>query len=260
MENNWKIDAALVYDKGSIRKNNEDAYYFDGKHVHLNEMDQTVHTQKTCKAAGSLWAVCDGMGGQSNGEVASYTAVSGMKELQRHLEGREFETTIQSWVHQASDAVQKKAEGGTTLVMLYCAEEYLQTAHVGDSRIYRFHEGKLIRLTRDHSKVEMMVSAGIITEEEAETHPQRHTITRYLGMDSEYVCDATVGEKIPYTAGDRYLLCSDGITDMMNDQKLESILKTAKNIHDCAEQIRNEAFSAGARDNLTLIALEIEPE
>jgi len=258
MGNKWKIDAAMIYDKGSIRKNNEDAYYFDGKYAPLAEMDHTERLQKTTDAPGSLWAVCDGMGGQSNGEMASYTAVSGMRELQHHLQGREFATTIQSWVHQASDAVQRKADGGTTLVMLYCTEDALQTAHVGDSRIYRLHEGKLSRLSRDHSKVEMMVSAGILTEEEAETHPQRHTITRYLGMDSEYVCDATVSEKIPYSTGDRYLLCSDGVTDMLKDRELEAILKETNSIGECADRIREAVFAAGARDNMTLIVLEIQ--
>lgn len=256
-ENAWRLRAAMVYDKGSIRKNNEDAYYFNGQHASLDEMDRTAQMQKTGEAAGSLWAVCDGMGGQSNGETASYTAVSGMRELQRHLQGRSFAATIQSWVHQASDAVRRKTDGGTTLVMLYCGEDTLQTAHVGDSRIYRLHQGRLSRLTRDHSRVEMMVSAGIITEEEAENHPQRHTITRYLGMDSEYICDATVGEPIPYEAGDRYLLCSDGVTEMVKDKELETILAEAGDAEECAERIRDAAFAAGARDNLTLIVLEV---
>lgn len=261
MKQEWTIKAAMVYDKGSIRKGNEDAYYFNGKFAPLAEMNQSVITLTTVPAVGTLWAICDGMGGQSSGEVASYTAVSGMKELQRHLVGREFSASIQSWVHQASMAVERKAEGGgTTLVMLYCTDQDAQTAHIGDSRIYRMHEEKLSRITRDHSKVEMMVAAGIITEEEAETHPQRHTITRYLGMNSEDICDATVGEKIPFVQGDRYLLCSDGVTDMLRDAQIEEILRDARDVKEGAERLRDAVFAAGARDNTTLILLEVGME
>lgn len=258
MKREWIINAAMIYDKGKIRKGNEDAYYFDGRIAPLAEMNQSVIMQKSVLAVGTLWAICDGMGGQNNGEIASYTAVSGMEELQRHLIGREFSNTIQNWVHQAGSAVDRKSVGGgTTLAMIYCTDQNVQTAHIGDSRIYRFHEQKLSRITRDHSKVEMMVAAGIITREEAETHPQRHTITRYLGMDSEDPCDATVGTKIPYVQGDRYLICSDGVTDMLRDSQIEKIMRNTCDVKECAEKIRDAVFSAGARDNTTLIILEL---
>ena len=178
MGRQWKLQAAMCYDMGKIRKNNEDAFYFNGEYARLDNMDEKVRISNTYNAAGSLWAVCDGMGGQNNGEVASSTAVSGMHELQEHLRGRDFETSVQSWVRQANRAVESRTDGGgCTLVMLYCTDSYLQTAHIGDSRIYRFHDGMLSRITRDHSKVEMLLSAGMITEEEARNHPQKNVIT-----------------------------------------------------------------------------------
>ena len=254
---NWIIRASICYDMGSIRKNNEDAYYFNGEYAKFSKMANGASLTTEVKAADSLWAVCDGMGGQSNGERASYTAVSGMQDLQDHLHGRDFETTIQSWVHQANRAVNEQAAGGgSTLAMIYCTDQYLQTAHIGDSRIYRYHEGELIRVTRDHSKVEMLLETKMITPEEAINHPQKNVITRYLGMNSEYICDATVGKKIPYCNGDRYLICSDGITDMMRDEEIAAVLAENLSVSDCAERIKEKVFEAGARDNMTVIVLE----
>ena len=233
---NWTIHGTLCCNVGRIRKNNEDSFYFNGKFMPLSEMDQGAELACDVPAFGTLWAVCDGMGGQNNGEVASHTAVSGMRDLQDHLKGRNFEATIQGWVQQANKVIEERADGGgTTLAMLYCSEQYIQTAHIGDSRVYRFHGGELSRITRDHSKVEMMVAAGMITREEAWSHPQKNVITRYLGMDDEYVCEATVGPKIPLMHGDCFLLCSDGISDMLTDEAIEIIMQSEDDLPACAE-------------------------
>ena len=255
---NWMIKAAVCSDKGSLRKNNEDAWFFNGRHVHLSEMSETAFLTTETDAQGSLWAICDGMGGQSNGEKASHTAVSGLKGLQAHLAGREFNKTVQEWVHQANKAVNSRAEGGsTTLVMLYCSDGEIYTAHVGDSRIYRYHKGQLTRITKDHSRVEMLLDLKMITPEEAANHPQKHIITRYLGMDPEFVCDATIGGRIAYRGGDRYLLCSDGITDMLTDEQIAGLMAENRDVEDCVREIHSAVYAAGAMDNLTVILLEL---
>ena len=257
--NKWVIHGAVSYEMGIIRKNNEDAYYFNGKYASLAQMDEGAFLSTDVPAEGTLWAVCDGMGGQNNGEIASHMAISGMRELQDHLKGRDFETSIQSWVRQANRAVAAKADGGgSTLAMLYCTNGYIQTAHIGDSRVYRCHGGKLTQITRDHSKVEMLLAAGMITEEEARNHPKKNVITRYLGMSDEYVTEATVSRKLPLEKGDRYLLCSDGVTDMISNTQLETILTQPGDVSSCAQAIREAVFAAGARDNLTAIILEPE--
>ena len=96
----------------------------------------------------------------------------------------------------------------------------------------------------------------MITLEEALHHPQKNVITRYLGMNSDSVCDATVGKKLPFCSGDRYLICSDGITDMLTDPEIEQFVKDYGNVSDCAEKIKEAVIKAGARDNLTVIVLE----
>lgn len=257
MKNDWFIDGAIICDKGLIRNNNEDAFFFDGYYAEVDEMDQTICLRKKRKASGSLWSVCDGMGGQSNGEIASYTAVSRMWELQKSLQNQAFEPTIQDWVDRTSCEIEKDAAGGTTLALLYGSDQYLWTAHVGDSRIYCLHQGELECLTRDHTKVETMISMGMITEKEAKIHPQRHILSRFLGMDSEYICNAAVGEKCLYYAGDRYFLCSDGVTDMLTNEQLEALLQTEVDCEICATRVRDAVFAAGAMDNTTLIVLDI---
>ena len=255
---NWNIHASACYDMGSVRENNEDAYYFNGQFAPLSDMNRNTVLNTEADAAGSLWAVCDGMGGQSNGEKASFTAISGMPDLQEHLRGRDFETTVRNWVHQANRAVYDHADGGgSTLAMLYCTDHFIQTAHVGDSRIYRYHDGVLSRITKDHSKVEMLLETKMITPEEARNHPQKNVITRYLGMNPDYICEATIGKKIPFCSGDRFLLCSDGASDMLTDEELSNILTENTDVSDCVSEIREAIFDAGARDNFTVILLEM---
>ena len=155
---------------------------------------------------------------------------------------------------------ERTSGGGCTMVMLYGQENGLQMAHIGDSRIYWFHEGQLRRLTRDHSKMEMLMEAGLITEEEARTHPQRHVITRALGLSGEAFCEATVGNPMPVADGDAYLLCSDGLTDMLPDREIKRIFREAKTADDCSGALYRGALEAGGKDNTTVLVLWIRAD
>ena len=256
-EHSWIVHGALCCDKGTIRKNNEDAFFFNGKYMSADKMDEGDTLTANVPAEGTLWAVCDGMGGEENGEVASYNVVSEMAKLQKKLQNRDFATILQSWVHEMNTCVYEKAAGGgSTLAMAYCDGETLQIAHIGDSRVYRLHRGRLEQMTRDHSKVELMLSAGMITREEARKHPQKNVITRYLGMNDEFVCEATIGPKLQIARGDRYLICSDGVTDMLEDHSILELLSADQDALKCAVLIKEAVFAAGARDNLTILILE----
>lgn len=253
------IHAAVRSGMGKIRHNNEDAYYMNGSYKSIQEMDQETAAAQDIPMPGAVFAVCDGMGGQDSGEVASYTAVSGMKDLQAYLAGRDFATVMQSWVRQADRAVANATNGGgCTMALLYFQEDSICSAHIGDSRIYRLHQGSLIQLTRDHSKVEMLLAAGMISPEEARTHPQRHVITRHIGMKTEAACEATIGRKLPVMNGDRYVLCTDGITDMLENWQIEEICLQAQTAMQCAEDLYQASMAAGGRDNLTVIVLDLE--
>ncbi len=258
MSREWQIDAAVCCGMGRKRKNNEDSFYLNGYSRKLSEMDLETSQSTLTDGNGSLWSVCDGMGGANNGELASYTAVSGMKDLQQHLKGRNFALTAQSWVRQADQVISNRVQdGGCTMTMLYGQEKWICYAHIGDSRIYRIHNGHLMRLTRDHSKVEMLMAAGLITAEEAAVHPERHVITRSLGMNREMVPEATIGNPQPIMNGDKYLLCSDGISDMLRDEEIERIAVAECPAMDCAISIYQAALNAGGLDNLTIMVLNV---
>ncbi len=254
----WTIQAAVICGPGRIHKGNEDAFYFDRYFPALNDMNQETALTIRKPGPGSLWAVCDGMGGQSSGEVAAHLAVRGLKGLQEALTTREYEPTVRAWTRQASQAVlDRTSGGGCTLALVYFRDSEALVAHVGDSRVYRMHEGSLTRLTRDHSRVEMLLAAGMITEEQAATHSQRHVITRYLGMDPEVTCDPTFAEPFPVQPGDRLILCSDGLTDLADDASIKEISGRCTEATDCARQLYAAAMNSGGHDNLTILVLNL---
>ncbi len=255
--------AAMRSGIGNIRTNNEDSCYFNGEFADLDNMDQEKDRYEEFHDGQAMFAVCDGMGGYENGEVASYTAVSRMPELQKELLTADFGTTVTQWVEETNSEIREKArDGGCTLALLFYKSERIHIAHIGDSRIYRYHQGALSRMTKDHSKLQVLLDAGIITEKEAETYPHKHVITRALGMNEEDSgrCTPTIREPVLAEDGDWYIICSDGVTDMLADNQIASILSQAETAEDCAGAIYREALKAGGKDNTSVIAIRIECE
>ena len=257
----WKVIAAVRSGHGKIHSDNEDSYFFNGYFPSLDRMNAEAEKTGKFPCQGAMFAVCDGVGGRSMGEMASHTAVSGMISLQRYISGRDFKKTLQSWVSQADQVIHQRTNGGgTTLALLYFQENDICYGHIGDSRIYRYHENQLTRLTRDHSRMEYLLSEGLIQPEEVRTHPDRHVITRCLGMNSdEFICEATIGESQPMVEGDRYLLCSDGITDMLEDSEIAQCLAPDRMETPlaCARELYRRAMEKGGLDNLTAIVLDV---
>lgn len=260
MENRWKIAAAAYSGKGKVRGNNEDNLYFDGQYVALSDMNNETVLCRAFEKGCALFAVCDGMGGHENGEIASYTAVCDVHNLADLLAEKEFGKAIGEWTTAVNQHVHLEAQdGGCTIVLLWFRAGRIHIAHAGDSRVYRFHDNVLDPMTRDHSKVQMLQDAGLITAEEARVHPQRHMITRYLGMDDEdTTVQLAVSRTMPLFPCDRYLLCSDGVTDMLDDRQLEELMQKYPDTQKCAEAIYQAALQKGGRDNTTLILLDFE--
>src|SRR5205807_3980823 len=144
---------------------------------------------------------------------------------------------------------------GTTLTAAYVDDSELAIAHVGDSRAYLFRDGSLKRLTQDHSLVDELVRRGKLTEEQAAEHPQRSIITRALGPEPTVEIDTWT---YPVRAGDVLLLCSDGLTSMVPEERLEHILASAPDLNAAAQALIDEANSAGGRDNITVVLSRIE--
>ena len=226
-------------DVGRVREHNEDSYLVEFP----------------------LFAVADGMGGHAAGEVASTIAVSSLAECRlTKADAAALGAAVEQANHAVLDGV---AQGvgrqgmGTTCTAVVIDGDKMAVGHVGDSRAYMLHDGKLLRVTHDHSFVEELVDAGEITPEEARVHPSRSIITRALGSDPNMHADAFT---VDVTRGDRILLCSDGLSSMVTDDVIEEAMVTSPAPQACADKLVDLALEAGGLDNVTAIVIDVKDD
>ncbi len=216
------------------------------------------HNEDSLVVAPPLFAVADGMGGHAAGEVASEIAVNVLAELApKDLDAAVLEHAVEEANHEIIRAARdgRGRDGmGTTLTACMLENERLVIAQVGDSRAYLLHHGKLQQLTRDHSLMADMIEAGQLTPEEARHHPQRSVITRALGSDPNTRPDMY---EINVETGDRLLVCSDGLSSMIEDEQIEAVMRRVPDPQRCASQLVNEAIAAGGHDNVTVIVSNV---
>lgn len=212
-------------------------------------------------ARSPLFVVADGMGGAQAGEVASLTAV---QAFEQGLPDGSLEAGLVEQISRANRAIYEQARSnpaltgmGTTITAaaVDSKREQVAVAHVGDSRAYRLRKGILQRLTRDHSLVEEMRRRGQITAEQAEDHPQRSIITRALGPEPEVQVDV---QSVAADPEDVFLLCSDGLTSMLNDEQVRDLINGASSLEAATRALIDEANRAGGRDNITVILFQVE--
>ena len=261
----YLIDAAAFSDKGRVRGNNEDNLYLNGTFMPLEEMDNGISVSAASSDATQIYSVCDGMGGLESGELASHAVVSCMKGYP-FTAAKDIQAAINDFCSKANDAVYHSADGkpgekrnGSTFTCVAIHSKSATVAHIGDSRIYRMHQGVLEQVTRDHSEVQRMIDLGFLTPEQALVHPKRHTLTRYLGADpTEFSTDPTIGGPYPLATGDRYVLCSDGLCDMISKDRIQEILLEHTDSLEAAKALADAALEAGGKDNVTLIVLTVK--
>lgn len=216
------------------------------------------HNEDSLVVAPPLFAVADGMGGHAAGEVASEITTTILadrapKTADAEALGQAVEEANLAIIDAANEG--RGREGmGTTCTAAILEGDRLVIAQVGDSRAYLLHQGKLQQLTHDHSLVAMMVEAGQLTPEEARVHPRRSVITRALGTDPTTKPDLY---EIDVEAGDRLLLCSDGLSGMVEDADIEAIMNRTADPQRCASQLVNEAIAAGGNDNVTVVIADV---
>lgn len=229
---------AAKTDVGRVRKGNEDSYL----------------------VRDPLFAVADGMGGHIAGDVASATAVEMISE-RADEEMPHTTAELAAIVRGANAAIWEKAQSdpslkgmGTTCTLALLEDHELHIAHVGDSRAYLYRGSELSQVTEDHTLVSRMVREGRLKPEEAERHPQRSIITRALGVDADVDVDEL---SVAIEEGDRFLLCSDGLTSMIGFDDLLDVLSTQGDPDAAANELVNRALEAGGEDNVTVVLIDL---
>jgi PPM family protein phosphatase len=234
------VEQAYQSDTGRQRNANEDSYF----------------------ARPPVFAVADGMGGAQAGEVASRLAAESFDAVERGGESPEaylkaIVKTANARIHRLAQTDSSRSGMGTTLTAALVEDDEVGLAHVGDSRAYLFRDGELKLLTSDHSLVEELRRQGRLTDEQAEDHPQRSIITRALGPEREVEVDTMTYRARP---GDVYLLCSDGLTTMLREERIKEVLGGARTLDEAVGRLVYEANAAGGRDNITVVAFRLEDE
>jgi PPM family protein phosphatase len=206
-----------------------------------------------------LFAVADGMGGAKAGEVASAVAVDAVEGAQESSEPTEAQLAnivreANRRIYDLAVADESRRGMGTTLTLAKLHGDEVSLAHVGDSRAYRLRGGELEQLTRDHSLVAELERSGQITPEAAENHPQRSIITRALGPEPDVEVDTYT---LAGRDGDVFLICSDGLTSMISDDEVASILRSAGSLDEAADELVRAANQSGGKDNITVILFRL---
>ena len=227
---------------GKIRANNQDSGY----------------------AGTQLFVVADGMGGHAGGDVASALALKRVMEADRpYASANDAEFALHASLIAANSLLAEtvfehpELTGmGTTVSAILRSGDAIAIAHIGDSRIYLLRDGKLQQITADHTFVQRLVDSGRITPEEAAVHPRRSVLMRVLGdVDAAPEIDTTVHDVKP---GDRWLLCSDGLSSYVSDEKIEIVLAGLANTRDAADRLIKESLDQGAPDNVTVVIVDID--
>ncbi len=257
------LDAAVRNHKGNVRKNNEDNFYLSGAYMDLSAMDKGGLFTARRTGGVQMYAVCDGMGGTERGELASYQGAQLLSFFHEGLSASVEDEQLLSVVQRISRAIFDRAQNdgvacGTTLAMCVWQRGEMRVLHVGDSRVYRARDGELEQVTVDHSEVQQMIEVGMITPEEARTHAKRHVITQYLGMPAkEIALSPSLSAPQRCRAGDWYLLCSDGLTDMVRDDRIAEVLNSSPDSSTACERLVEQALRAGGVDNVTVMCLRV---
>ncbi len=221
---------------GAVRKNNEDAVY--------------------CDPSCGLFAVADGIGGRQGGELASAAAVQVLANKSGGFPGGDPKEMLREVFYQANDTLHQlgKSKGfpgmGTTMTAAYANEQKIYWVHVGDSRAYWFNRREIRQLTVDHTLVEALLRDGRISAEEAANHPQRHVITRSLGLETLVAPDE--GE-FDWQSGDYLLLCTDGLHNLLEPEEMKEITIRAANLSTAVQFMAEQAYNRGGYDNISLV-------
>jgi protein phosphatase len=232
-------------DTGIVRSVNQDSYFIDDE-------------------AGRFFIVADGMGGHAGGQEASKIAT---EEIKAYLTANwdsslPSQVLLQEAIDKANQSIledqsshPERGDMGTTVVVVIFREQESWCAHVGDSRLYRLRDSQLEQITDDHTWVGLALKAGEISKEQAQFHPWRHVLSQCLGRKDLYKIDL---QPLEIQAGDRLLLCSDGLTEEVSDEQIQAFLAHCETCQEAAQELIEAAKKAGGSDNITVVIVAEE--
>lgn len=244
---------------GKKRGNNEDNFYLAG--VTVDSVNDISATQ--AEASKTTFAIFDGMGGEAAGEMASQTAALTFGENYSNIINSDFsEETMISTIQSANLAVcdEMKVLGkrmGCTFVSLSFSENTIHIANVGDSRAYVLRDGQLHCISKDHTVAQSMVDSGVVSYEESQKIKEKHQLTQHIGIFPEEMILEPYSDKIIAKENDIFLLCSDGLTDMLTDNEICDVLLSNAPENEIANNLVESALSKGGKDNVTVIVSKI---
>lgn len=254
------VTSAAVTDVGKIRGNNEDNYFVNGK---FKENTDTLNEkcEDNKQRQSYVYSVCDGMGGEACGEVASLIAA---KSLVKFAD-KKINACINDYVGYANKLICNEIEKndgarmGSTVALLYIDDTGAYGYNIGDSRIYLVRDGYIRQLSKDHTQAQSLVDMGFLKPEDMNSHKGKHKLTQHFGIfPDELIIEPYEAEIVSVKQNDIFILCSDGLTDMMDDNEIFSVASETLSPIDMAEKLVDIAVEKGGKDNTTVVVVRVD--
>ena len=250
------FSSAAICDPGPVRVDNQDNLFMNGIHRRVIESEQTFQCENVCTGRG-LYAVADGMGGEANGAEASSIAVRDLN-LEEHASAEALTKYLLERNERLCDLMEQSGQRmGTTFVGLCVGDDTAEIVNIGDSRVYLMRSRVLSQLSCDHTAVRPMVEMGLLSREAARSHPDRHRLSQHLGVFPEELLIEPFATQISTRPGDLFLLCSDGLTEGLEDEEIELLLRDVPCLAAKADELLSAAIQAGSRDNISILLVRM---
>ena len=247
-----KLSASVFSATGNYREINQDNYYLNGS-VLTDVNKPRIH--KHTSVSDGLFAVCDGMGGENDGEIASRLVVDSLGEYDPEDNIREIISKANNKICQ--HIIETKNNSGSTLVMAAIENFKADIYNIGDSRCYLIRGNDITQLSKDHTMTNDLVQAGKLTEEEAKSDKRRHQLTQHLGIFPEEMSISVYHKTVELFENDILLMCTDGLSDVLTNEEILEIVKDNDNTNTLALELAEDALNNGSKDNVTAMVVKV---